>query len=102
MLGTLVGLQTCSSAPGNLNTAQSRFDQACKFANGAVGVARPLLPVLDPEIGVDARLAIRSLFVTIETACTAPLDVENSADVTQRIYDAAGQVIALVVHAQKE
>ncbi len=98
-----IALSACATVPTGATkdqVAQARFDQACKYATGVVAVAKPLLPVIDPKIGRDARLGIRALFASIDSACSVPIDVNNASDVTQRIYDTGGQIVALVIQAQ--
>ncbi len=98
-----VALASCASTPSTATKdqqAQASFDQACKYGTGVVAVAKPLLPVIDGKIGRDARLGIRALFSAIDTTCSTPLDINNASAVTQRMYDAAGQVVALVIQAQ--
>ncbi len=100
--GILIAVAGCvTSQPGDTKD-QERFDQACKYATGVVAAAKPLLPVIDPKIGRDARLGIRALFSSIESACSVPLDVSNASAVTQRIYDTGGQIVGLVIQAQSQ
>lgn len=109
----LLSLSACATVPVDPNAtpdqvaaakkaqAQANFDTACKWADGAVSTAQPLVPLLATKLGDDGTLAVDSLFTTIKTVCSTPLDITNADAITQRVYDSAGQVIALVVKAQQ-
>lgn len=88
--------------------AQASFDRACGWANGEVAAtAKPYLPAISDyvtkKLGKEAGLAFSAFFVTITVACdpTKPLDINSAADITQRVYDAGGNVLKLIFDAQK-
>jgi hypothetical protein len=88
-------------AAAKAQAAQANFDSACKWASGAVDTAGPLVPLLAPKLGNDGTLAVQSFIAAVKTTCASPLDITNADAITQRIYDDAGQVIALVIKAQQ-
>lgn len=88
-------------AAAKAQAAQANFDSACKWASGAVDTAGPLVPLLAPKLGNDGTLAVQSFITAVKTTCASPLDITNADAITQRIYDDAGQVIALVIKAQQ-
>ncbi len=81
---------------------QSRFESACRFAAGATAMARPIYAAFQAQIGRDLRLGIEAGFKAIDEGCNRPLNINDMDQVTQRVYDAAGQVIALVLKAQQQ
>lgn len=80
---------------------QADFDRACTYANGAIGVAGPLVPVIAPKLGESGTLAVQSLIAAVKTTCGKPLDVNNADAIVQNVYDIGGQVIAIVLKSQQ-
>ncbi len=78
-------------------TSQQYFDVACHYASDAVKVAKPFIPELGARLGPNGPAALGAAVAVIGTACANPLDISNAAAVTQRVYDAGGQIVALVV-----
>lgn len=83
---------------------QAEFDQACKYASGALAAAKPAIPLVQglllARFGQDASTAFQVAIQVIQTGCGQPLDVTSPDAVIQRIYDAGGQIVALVVKSQ--
>lgn len=78
---------------------QANFDQACKYGGGVWQIAKPLaaVPAIAAKIGDKGKLAIAALDSAIRVTCAQPLDLRSASAVTQRIYDAGGAVMALVI-----
>ncbi len=103
VIAAVLLLSACAST-GQPASRQAQFDQACKYGMGATEAIKPLMPVisklLEVKVGMEAVLALDSAFQTVRIACSVPLDVSNQADIVQRVYDAAGKVVELVLKAQ--
>ena len=102
LIAAVLSLSACASAPpATPLTPQQKFDRACTYARETWTIARPIagVPKVANAIGESGALAVKALNTLVTTTCTQPLDVADSAAVTQRIYDVAGQVVAMVVDA---
>lgn len=66
-----------------------------------MATATPLLPLISAKIGDDGITAIKAAQALISTACSEPLDINNAQAVTARVFDAAGQIAAVIVKAQQ-
>ncbi len=101
-------LASCATVPAGTPApvkAQANFDLACKYANGTLDAARPALPLIEglilAKLGQDPSTAFAAAIQLITTTCSAPLNIADSAAVIQRVYDAGGQIVALVVKSQQ-
>lgn len=83
-------------------TAQQKFDLACRYADSpALEPAIPLIQgLLLAKFGQEASLAFQGFVQTVKTTCGQPLDLSDSVAVIQRIYDAGGNIVALVAKSQ--
>lgn len=103
-LAIAAGLASCATGPGTGSSAQADFDRACKYANGVLSAAEPIIPIaqglIQAKFGNDSSLAFQSFVSTVKTTCGKPLDLANAAAITQRIYDAGGHIVALIVQSQ--
>lgn len=97
----LLVLAGCGTKPATQDSAQFYFDSACAFANKAIPLAEPLVPVITAKLGDDGKLAVQSGLTFIKSACSKPLDITNAAAVTQRLYDVGGQILEIVLKAQQ-
>lgn len=100
--GAMLGLGACANA--QVNGDQAKFDRACGYANGVLSAGEPVIPIaealLRARFGAEAGLAFTSFVETIRATCGAPLDISNAGAVIQRVYDAGGNIAALIVKAQ--
>lgn len=93
-------LVACAAKPAETSNAQWYFDNACKFAMPVVETAWPLAPTYTKRLTTDQQLAVNSGLSAIAAICGTPLDLKNAAQITQRVYDIAGQIIEMVIKAQ--
>lgn len=98
-------LASCASnIAASTPNAQAKFDRACGYANGVLSASAPMLPIAKGLIlanwGTDSALAFDSAISVVKTTCGKPLDLTNSAELIQRVYDAGGQIVALIVKSQ--
>lgn len=102
--GLLMAVASLGGCAGNTvpPSAQANFDSACSFLKGTAATAKPLLPLVVAKLGPNGVLAIQTGLAAIDTTCSQPLDLSNSAAVTQRVWDIAGGVVEIVVKAQSQ
>lgn len=111
VLASLVGLALSACATvtvdGNATPAQikaaklqANFDQACVYLKGASATATPLIPLIEQKIGKNGMLAVQAAQVAIKQTCGKPLDLSKADEITQRMFDIGGELIAIVVKAQ--
>jgi hypothetical protein len=94
-----VGIAACAGT-STPKTPQDYFDAACHWANVAMPTVEKLEPAVTVKLGADGQLAVQAGIAFVKSTCAAPLDLSNAAAITQRVYDTAGQIIALVIKAQ--
>ncbi len=92
------------TAAAKAQAKQVNFDLACKYGGGVWQTAKPILatPNIAAKIaalGPWAPPAVKALDAFVNSACGAPLDINNADAVIQRGYDAAGQVAVIVAQA---
>lgn len=83
-------------------STQERFDLACHYADNPA--LEPLIPLVQglllAKFGEEASLAFQGFVSTVKTTCGQPLDLANAGAVIQRVYDAGGNIVALVAKSQ--
>jgi hypothetical protein len=78
------------------------FTAVCKYGSGIWQVAEPIAAkAAAAKFGTDGTLAVSSLDTFVTVTCKGDLDPTSAASIIQHGYDLAGQVLVLVLAAQK-
>ncbi len=101
LLAAVAAMSGCATVPED---RQADWDKACKYSTGVLAAAGPFIPTIKglllARFGQDGSLVLDAAVVAINSACQAPLDVNSNPQIIQRVWDAGGEIVALVVKAQ--
>lgn len=88
-------------AQAKASQKQADFKSVCKYTGGAWAIAKPFAAAQATKLGNDGILAVKALDVFVTSTCAGDLDINNADAIIQKGYDIGGQVVALIIAAQK-